>query len=150
MVSEMAIHFKGNEGKEITCLTMVQKRFVVRALAEWNTPGQVVIMVKDRFGVVMSPQAVCKYNPTIDTGDGLSDELKKLFYASREHFVKHEEQLPMSHLALRLNRREQIYQQAIEKGDLKLAARMLEGAGKEMSIMQYQPDGDESNEHEGE
>lgn len=115
----------------------------MRALAQWNTPSQVAAMLLAEYGVTINRSSVQAYDPTSVAGASLSHELKKLFESTREHFVKHETALPMSHLALRQNERWKLYQLALDKGDLKLAARMLEGATKEMQVMHYDPDTDE-------
>jgi hypothetical protein len=147
-VYAMAIKIEKTDSK--TSLTMVQKRFVVRALAKWNGPTQTARMLQQEFGVVLDRQGIAKYDPTTDTGSGLSPVLRKLFFQTREQFVKHHEQEPMSHLSVRLHRWEQLYQQALENGAPKLAARILADADKSMKTMDYVPDDDDADQPEQE
>jgi hypothetical protein len=132
-----------------TKLTMVQKRFVVRALARWNGPTQTAKMLEQEYGLVLDRQSISKYDPTTDCGSGLSPVLRKLFFTTREQFVKHHEQEPMSHLSVRLHRWEQLYQEARDNGQPKLAARVLSDADKSMKTMDYSPEDDPDDGQDG-
>lgn len=121
-------------------LTGAQRRWVVRALARWNSPQEVARMVLKEFGVTITRQSVQQYDPTTDSGKGLAPALKKLFFSTREDFVQNIEQLPLSHRAVRLDRLEREYQAAVDAQNPKLVVRILDTAGKEMKPLDYVPD----------
>jgi hypothetical protein len=140
----MAVQFKKTKSvKDGNYLTGPQRRFVVRALAHWNTPTETARMLEAEHGKTMSRQSIAKYDPTCHAGHSLSPDLKKLFHAERERFVKTIEEQPLAHRSVRLEQLKKIYDEARDAGNAKLAIKALSEAGKEMKPLDYVADDDE-------
>ncbi len=64
-----------------------EKVFIVRALAQFMTPTQVVEDIKVKLGVDVSPQQVETYDPTKVAGADLSQEFVDLFHEARKQYI---------------------------------------------------------------
>jgi hypothetical protein len=64
-----------------------EKVFIVRALAQFMTPTQVVDDIKVKLGVEVSPQQVETYDPTKVAGADLSQEFVDLFHEARKLYI---------------------------------------------------------------
>lgn len=64
-----------------------EKIFIVRALAQFMTPTQVVEDIKVKLGVDVSPQQVETYDPTKVAGADLSQEFVDLFHEARKLYI---------------------------------------------------------------
>jgi hypothetical protein len=64
-----------------------EKVFIVRVLAEFMTPTQVVEDIKVKLGVDVSPQQVETYDPTKVAGADLSQEFVDLFHEARKQYI---------------------------------------------------------------
>lgn len=64
-----------------------EKVFIVRALAQFMTPTQVVEDIKAKLGVDVSPQQVEHYDPTKVAGADLAQELVDLFHEARKQYI---------------------------------------------------------------
>lgn len=64
-----------------------EKVFIVRALAQFMTPTQVVEDIKVKLGVDVSPQQVETYDPTKVAGADLSQEFVDLFNEARKEYI---------------------------------------------------------------
>ena len=64
-----------------------EKVFIVRALAQFMTPTQVVEDIKVKLGVDVSPQQVETYDPTKVAGADLSQEFVDLFNEARKQYI---------------------------------------------------------------
>jgi len=117
---------------------MTVKRFVVMCLACFDTPTETQHKVRQEFGIVMSRQGVQKYDPTKPSGASLSAELRTLFTQTRERFIDELEKLPLAHRATRLRKLESVYDEAREKGNLKVALGALSAAAREMQPFEFQ------------
>jgi hypothetical protein len=107
------------------------KAFIVQRLARFIMPSQVVKAVKEEFGLDVSRQRVHFYDPTTRAGRALNEELKALFFETREK-AKHDlDPIPSYHKAVRLQRLDDMICTALERGNLPLAAQLLEQAAKE-------------------
>jgi hypothetical protein len=129
----------------INPLPMPVKRFVTMCLACYDSPSETLQKVRQEFNVVMSRQAVQKYDPTTTAGQTLSEPLRELFVQTREQFVDELEKLPLAHRATRLRRLESVYDEARIKGDRKSALAALALAAKEMAPFTYADDGDNAD-----
>lgn len=67
-------------------LNKKQKLFIVRSLAQFNTPQETVVLVKEEFELDVSRQQCEAYDPTKRVGKDLSEEFKKEFEATRKDF----------------------------------------------------------------
>jgi hypothetical protein len=107
------------------------KAFIVQRLARFDQPSQVVKAVKEEFGLELSRQRVHFYDPTTKAGRALHPELKALFFETREKAKQDLDSIPSYHKAIRLQRLDAMIMTAIERGNVPLAAQLLEQAAKE-------------------
>lgn len=108
------------------------KTAIVQALACYDTPSDVARLVKEDFGLVVSRQAVERYDPTKRAGVDLSAEFKAIFEATRSAFLKETAAVGVSHRVVRLRRLQRLADKAESMGAMALAAKLLEQAAREM------------------
>lgn len=107
-----------------------EKIFIVRLLAEFNTPTETVDLVKQEFKKDVTRQQVESYDPTKRAGRNLSAELKAEFEATRKAFVDQPLNIPIANLSVRLMHLQRIVDHAGKNKPLIKEA--LEQAAKEM------------------
>jgi hypothetical protein len=107
------------------------KAFIVQRLARFDMPSQVVKAVKEEFGLDVSRQRVHFYDPTTRNGRALNEDLKALFFETREKAKQDLDAIPSYHKAIRLLRLDAMISKAIEINNMPLAAQLLEQAAKE-------------------
>jgi hypothetical protein len=107
------------------------KAFIVQRLARFDLPSQVAKAVKEEFGLDVTRQRVHFYDPTTRAGRALNEELKALFFETREKAKQDLDAIPSFHKAIRLQRLDAMITTAIERGNVPLAAQLLEQAAKE-------------------
>jgi hypothetical protein len=107
------------------------KAFIVQRLARFDQPSVVVKAVKEEFGLDVSRQRVHFYDPTSRAGRALAEDLKALFFETREKAKQDLDAIPSYHKAVRLQRLDAMITKAIELGNMPLAAQLLEQAAKE-------------------
>jgi hypothetical protein len=112
-------------------LTDDVKLAVVRALACYDTPKQVVGSIKEEFGLTVSPQQVEAYDPTKYAGRALSKKWRAVFEETRKAFLADISQVPIANAAVRLRRIERILVKAETSGNTVIALQALEQAAKE-------------------
>ena len=103
-------------------LNKKQKLFIVRSLAQFNTPQETVVLVKEEFEIDVSRQQCEAYDPTKRVGKDLSEEFKKEFEATRKDFLDAPQNIPIANLSVRLQRLENQY---IKHGKNRVAAQSL-------------------------
>lgn len=103
-------------------LNKKQKLFIVRSLAQFNTPQETVVLVKEEFELDVSRQQCEAYDPTKRVGKDLSEEFKKEFEATRKDFLDAPQNIPIANLSVRLQRLENQY---IKHGKNRVAAQSL-------------------------
>lgn len=108
------------------------KRFIINALAAFDTPSQVAASVKEEFGVEVSRQAVEAHDPTKHAGRKLAGKWRDLFEASRTGFINEATQVPIAHRSTRLRALHRMAQAAERKGNYPLAAQLHKQAAEEM------------------
>lgn len=108
------------------------KALVVAQLAAFETPSQVAAMVKEEFGVEVSPQAVQAYDPTKRAGRNLSQRWRIEFEKAREAFRVDLDSIPIANKAVRLQRLQRMLDAAEKMRNLPLAAQLLEQAAREV------------------
>ena len=84
--------------------------YIVRSLAQFNTPQETVVLVKEEFNIDVSRQQCEAYDPTKRVGKDLSAELKAEFDISRKEFLEAPQNIPIANLTVRLQRLENQYQ----------------------------------------
>ena len=112
-------------------LTDTHKRFIVQALACWDTPSQVAEAVKEEFGVDVPRVQVAQYDPTKVAGQKLAKKWVDLFEATRKRFREEVAEIPIADQAFRLRSLGKIYDRHIRRGNVVGAAAVLEQAAKE-------------------
>ena len=68
-------------------LKKTEKTFIVRSLAQFMTPTEVVRDIKEKFNIDVSPQQVETYDPTKVAGADLSQEFVDLFNEARKEYL---------------------------------------------------------------
>jgi hypothetical protein len=108
------------------------KRFVVQALACYDTPSQVAEAVKEEFGIVVVRQQVATYDPTKHTGRNLSPKWRAVFEATRAKFKEEVSDIPIAQRAFRLRALQRIATKAEGMRNMALTLQVLEQAAKEV------------------
>lgn len=68
-------------------LKKAEKVFIVRSLAQFMTPTEVVNDIKQKFNIDVSPQQVEYYDPTKVAGANLAQELVDIFNEARKEYI---------------------------------------------------------------
>ncbi len=69
-------------------LKKAEQLYIVRSLAQFMTPTEVVKDIKEKFNIDVSPQQVEAYDPTKVAGRDLRQEYKDAFETTREEYLK--------------------------------------------------------------
>lgn len=108
------------------------KRFIVQALACYDSPLQVADSVKEEFGLIVPRQQVELYDPTKHAGRALSKKWRVLFEATREDWKKGATEVPIANRVFRLRVLDRLATKAERMKNAGLALRILEQAAKEV------------------
>ncbi|MGU3345786.1 DUF2280 domain-containing protein [Pseudomonas monsensis] len=108
------------------------KRFIVQALACFDTPTQVVQAVKETFGVEVSRQQCELYDPTKHAGRDLGVKWKAVFEETRKRFREETAEIPIANRAFRLRAMNRFVEKAETMKNIGLAMQILEQAAKEV------------------
>jgi hypothetical protein len=108
------------------------KRFIVQALACFDTPTQVVQAVKETFGVEVSRQQCEQYDPTKHAGRDLGVKWKAVFEDTRKRFREETAEIPIANRAFRLRAMNRFVERAETLKNIGLAMQILEQAAKEV------------------
>lgn len=108
------------------------KRFIVQALACYDTPSQVAEAVKEEFGLVIDRQHVAVYDPTKKVGKALSQKWRDLFEETRKKFLNNVSDIPIANQTFRLRALNRMFARAESVKNLALASQLLEQASKEV------------------
>lgn len=108
------------------------KLAIVQALACFDTPSQVVEMVKQEFGIEISRQQAGTYDPTKASGKNMGAKLVEVFYATRKAFLENTAAIPIAQQAYRLRVLQRALQRVEGQGNVALAAQLLEQAAREV------------------
>lgn len=115
---------------EMARITKKVKLFIVRMLAEFETPTSTSKAVKDIFNVEVSPQQCELYDPTKRMGQDLGQELRDKFFEYRRIANQELEAIPIANMRYRL----QLLQGLVDKypDNPVLIPKWAEQAAKEM------------------
>lgn len=116
-------------------LTDAAKRFIVQALACYDTPTQVAEAVNEEFGFSLPRQQIAKYDPTKVSGAQLAQKWRDLFASTRERFRKEVSEIPIADQAYRLRTMQRLLDESIRRKNVVLASQLLEQAAKESGGM---------------
>lgn len=109
------------------------KAYIVRCLATYMTPSEVVDAVNKEFdGLIVTRQQVAKYDPDKASGINLSDKWQQLFVKHRKNFNDEVNSIPIANKAYRLRMLDDMAREALESKNRPLAAKLLEQAAKEV------------------
>ena len=111
------------------------KSFIVQALACFDSPSQVAVAVRERFGVVVSRQQVETHDPTRKSSKGLAKRWVTLFNDTRDGFRNEMVKEPIANRAVRLRALGRMLEEAEASGNLVLAMKLLEQAARECGDM---------------
>lgn len=111
------------------------KRFIVQALACFDTPSQVSKAVKEEFGLDVLPQNCQAYDPTKHQGKDLSLKWRAVFESTRKQFLEDIPSIPIANRAVRIRRLERLLDQAERSRNMVLAAQLMEQIAKEAGGM---------------
>ncbi|MEF4088872.1 DUF2280 domain-containing protein [Escherichia coli] len=107
------------------------KAFIVQSLACFDTPSQVVELVKKEFGLSITRQQVESHDPTKANGRGLAQRWVDMFNATRERFQNEISDIPIANKAYRLRVLDRMATRAEGMKNLALTAEIIEQAAKE-------------------
>ena len=107
------------------------KAFIVQSLACFDTPSQVVELVKKEFGLSITRQQVESHDPTKANGRGLAKKWVDMFNATRERFQNEISDIPIANKAYRLRVLDRMATRAEVMKNLALTAEIIEQAAKE-------------------
>lgn len=111
------------------------KTFMVVRFAMWNTPSEVVAMVKEEFGIDVPTNTARMYRCTDadqrDTKNRVSKELVDLFHATREAHTKELARHPVAERGYRLHKIGEMVEKCIARNNFGMASKLLEQAAKE-------------------
>lgn len=108
------------------------KRFIVQALACFDTPSQVSEAVKQEFGLEVGRQQCAAYDPTKHVGRGLSAKWRAVFDDTRKRFREETAEIPIANRAYRLRTLGRMAEKAENMKNMALTAQLLEQAAKEV------------------
>lgn len=108
------------------------KAFIVQSLACFDTPSQVVELVKKEFGLSITRQQVESHDPTKANGRGLAQKWVDMFNATRERFQNEISDIPIANKAYRLRALDRMMTRAEGMKNMALAASLMEQAAKEV------------------
>lgn len=112
-------------------LSEEQKETVVRLLAEFKRPAEVVAYIQDAWGTTIDRFQVRTYDPTNARFEA-GERYRAMFEAVRASFLDDLANIPISHQGFRLNLLNEMALKAMHQGNLMLASRLLEQAAKEV------------------
>ncbi len=113
-------------------LNETMQRFIVQALACYDTPTQVAEAVKEEFGIEITRQQVASYDPTKVTSKALARKWQDLFSSTRERFRREIAEIPIAGQAFRLRQLHRMLNETMKHKNIVLAASLLEQAAKEV------------------
>jgi hypothetical protein len=116
----------------MAALTPEIKTFIVQALACFDSPLQVAEAVREQYGMTISRQQVEIHDPTKRCSKGLARRWIVLFADPRCAFLRAIANIPIASRSYRLRALGRMLEQVERRGNLVLAARLLEQAAKEV------------------
>jgi hypothetical protein len=108
------------------------KRLIVMELAMFRTPSEVAATLKEEYGLVVERGHIHAYNPEGVHGPKLAQKWLALHAATRERFLKEIGAIPIAQQSFRLRKLNDMLISAKARGNVVLAAQLLEQAAKEV------------------
>ena len=108
------------------------KLFIVKALACYQEPMQIIEDVKLNFGIDVTRQQLQAYNPGTVAGARLGRKWKDIFKDTRVQYLRDISSIPISQMAYRLRALQREYDRVARQKNTQLAAQILKQAAKEV------------------
>lgn len=108
-----------------------EKEEIVTLLARFRAPAQVVVHMREQWGVEVDRFQVRAYDPTNARYEG-GDKWRPIFEAARAAYLGSIEDVPIAHAGYRLNELQRNYDRASQVGNLVLANAILRQAAWEI------------------
>src|SRR5688500_9422327 len=106
------------------------KQFIVKLLAVYESPADVIQLVKENFEITVTLQKLQHYDPTTVMGRDLSKTLKELFEETRKEFDE-SAIIPLSKKVVRLKKLSKYVQVFEGMGNYGKAAEIIEQIAKD-------------------
>ncbi|KIG09818.1 Protein of unknown function DUF2280 [Burkholderia sp. MR1] len=100
-------------------LSKEQKVFVVRALAQFDTPTIVARKLKAVYDIDVPTAQIMLYDPTTITGRTLTKSLRLIFDDSRKNYLDNEQKIGIANRTHRMSLCDEAANIARERGDTK-------------------------------
>lgn len=111
------------------------KTFIVKQLACFEMPSDVIKMFNEEFGLELNASQVAFYNPENRQADRLAEKWRHLFYSTREKFIEEVIDIPIAHKSYRLNFLQKTLELAWKRGNTVEVRATIEQAAKECGGM---------------
>ena len=108
------------------------KAFIVQSLACFDTPSQVVELVKKEFGLSITRQKVESHDPTKANARGLAHKWVELFNETRKRFQNEIADIPIANKAYRLRVLDRMATNSEKMKNYGMTSQLIEQAAKEM------------------
>lgn len=108
------------------------KIFIVQSIACYETPSQVVVSVRETFGIKITRQRVESHDPTKVSSKGLAQKWVGIFNATRARFLKETSDIPIANKAYRLRVLDRMAVNAESMNNYGMTADILEQAAKKV------------------
>ncbi|MFY7835776.1 MAG: DUF2280 domain-containing protein [Novosphingobium sp.] len=112
-------------------LTEAQKEEIVVLFATFKRPADVVVHMREEWGIEVSRYQVRSYDPSNPRYEA-EDKWRDLFTARRQRYLEEVASVPIANQGFRMNLLNEMALRAFHKGEIALAAQVLEQAAKEM------------------
>jgi hypothetical protein len=113
-------------------LTTQQQHFIIKRLACYYSPSEIIEAFASEFGITLTSQQVQYFDPTLQESRGkLKLQWIELFEQSRAHCIKELSRIPVSHRVYRLMQLDRICRTAYRAKNYVVAMQALELAAKE-------------------
>jgi hypothetical protein len=113
-------------------LSTAARIFIVRSLACFDSPANIIAAVKSEFGESVGPQTLAHYDPTKAAGCRLGRRWRLLFEETRKDFIDELNTIGVTHRAARLRKIDRHVTLHDEAGNSLVMARLLKQAADEM------------------
>lgn len=111
-------------------LSEQEKHVIVTLLAQFHRPADVVVQLREHFGVEVDRFQVRSYDPTNPRYEA-GEKWRSIFKIAREAHLRSVDDVPIAHLAYRLGELQKLYERAAQAGNLVLASALLRQAAWE-------------------
>lgn len=112
-------------------LTNIQKVALVEALAGFMRPADVVVYMRDEYGVTIDIPQVVTYDPTKPSYKA-GDDLRAIFDAARKNHIEDVISVPAANQGYRLRTLQALIDKSLKDGKVAQTAELLEQAAKEV------------------